>query len=212
MTTNKKNVILFISFIALTITVLMIGNNILNVDDLYYNYLIEDLTKEQANKELEIKKDFYWLEYLITTIFAFFKFLMISSVVYIGIVLNDGGKVKFKDILNVVMKSEFIFLFATVIKIIILYFDKNIGLVDIQNFYPLSAINITGINGVEKWLYYPLQVLNLFELCYMLLLSYYIGKILNKNLDYGLKVVIYSYLPSLFLWIILAVFISINLY
>ena len=211
MTITQKNTCLFILFIFLTITILVIGNNILSIDDLYYNFLIEDLTKEQADKQLKIKKDFYWLEYLITTIFTFLKFIMITSVVYIGIILNDGGKVRFKDILNKVIKAEFIFLIPIIIKIIVMYFNKNRTIMDIQNYYPLSAMSILGYDNIEKWLYYPLQTLNLFELIYILLLSYFIGRIFKKNVDYGLKIILYSYLPFLILWMTLAVFISINL-
>jgi len=67
-----------------------------------------------------------------------------------------------------------------------------------------------GYQGLDPWLIYPLQVLNLFELTYIIYLSYQIGQLTQTNTDNGLKIVGYSYVTALFLWIAVVMFFTLN--
>jgi hypothetical protein len=122
--------------------------------------------------------------------------------------------------INVVLKAEFIFILVALVKIFwFLFFQTTYTLQDIQSFYPLSALNILGYKGLDAWYIYPLQTLNLFELAYWLLLSYYIGKMASpiKNseqnkypIDFGLKIVASSYGTALLLWVCIVMFFTLN--
>lgn len=103
------------------------------------------------------------------------------------------------------------FLLVPIFKIIWFYFfQTNYTLEDLQYFYPFSAINITGFNGLEPWLIYPLQTLNIFEVIYIIYLSYQIGDLTKTNADNGLKIVSFSYIPALILWITVVMFFTLN--
>mgnify|MGYP003395149940 CR=1 FL=1 len=71
-------------------------------------------------------------------------------------------------------------------------------------------LNIIGFKGLEPWLIYPLQTLNLFEIAYIIYLSYQIGYLTKTNADNGLKIVSYSYVPALFLWVVVVMFFTLN--
>ena len=106
----------------------------------------------------------------------------------------------------------FIFLLVPILKIIWFYFfQTNYTLEDIQYFYPLSALNIIGYAGLEPWLIYPLQILNLFELAYIIYLAYQIGKVTSTNTDTGFKIMMYSYVPTLLLWVCVVMFLTLSM-
>jgi|688.fasta_scaffold326920_3 hypothetical protein len=183
----------------------------LQFDKLLYNTLAENLTSDQIENFFNLQKKWQWVSYLFVPIFILLKTSIIASVVYIGTFFFNKNDITFKNILNCVIQAEFIFLLVPVLKIIWFYFfQTNYTLEDIQYFYPLSALNITGYQGLDPWLIYPLQVLNLFELAYIIYLSYQIGQLTQTNTDNGLKIVAYSYVPALFLWVTAVMFFTLN--
>lgn len=202
-----------IRYIALSICYIFIielANFILKTDLLIYNSLAAKLGKEQISEILNFQKKWEWVSFLSTPVFFLIKITLISSVLYIGIAFSDT-KIYFKAIFDNVIKAEFIFLLVPIFKIIWFYFfQTNYSLEDIQYFYPLSTLNIIGYEGLEPWLTYPFQVLNLFEVTYIIYLSYKIGDLTKTNADAGLKVVCYSYVPALLLWVAVVMFLMLN--
>jgi hypothetical protein len=139
------------------------------------------------------------------------KTIIITSVIYIGVFFFNKVEVTFKVIWDSIIKAEFIFLLVPILKLIWFYFfQTNYTLEDIQYFYPLSALNIIGYKGLDTWLLYPLQTLNLFEFAYIIYLSYQIGFLTKTNADNGLKIVGYSYVPALLLWVTVVMFFTLN--
>ncbi len=80
-----------------------------------------------------------------------------------------------------------------------------------QFFYPLSALNIIGYAGLEPWLIYPLQTLNLFEVAYIIYLSYQTGNLTKTNTNIGLKIVASSYVPTMLLWVCVVMFLTLSM-
>ena len=204
-------------YILLNIFLLELLKELLKLDQLTYNKLTETLSFNQVEKILQFQKKINnWL-YLVLPLLMIFKIFLISSVLYIGTFFYSKAKVTFKQLLNAVIKAEFVFLGVGVLKIIWFYFfQTNYTLEDLQYFYPLSALNIVGYKGLERWFIYPLQVLNLFELAYCLLLSYFVGKLAftekdkGKPMDLGFKIVASSYGSALLLWVVVVMFFTLN--
>lgn len=192
-------------------------NYVLAFDKLLSNSLIEHLTSKQIEKYFDFQKKWQWVSYVIIPLFLLIKTTLIASVLYIGTFFYSKVKVTFKQLLNAVIKAEFIFLLVGVAKIIWFYFfQTNFTLEDLQYFYPLSALNLIGYKNLEAYFIYPFQVLNLFELGYILLLSYYVGKLAftpkdrGLPMDFGLKIVVSSYVPALLLWVAIVMFFTLN--
>lgn len=200
---------------------LMISNElvktILNTDKLIYFYLSERMSAETLRDYFKFHHKWNFLELFFLPILFLIKITLISSALYIGTFFYSKVKVTFKQLFNAVVKAEFVFLLIPVIKIIWFYFfQTNYTLEDLQYFYPLSALNIVGYKGLEAWFIYPLQVLNLFELTYWLLLAYFIGKLAfsekdkGKPMDLGFKIVMSSYGVVLLLWVVVVMFFTLN--
>jgi hypothetical protein len=198
------------------ISILVLGNEItkvaLNFDKLIYTSLIEKLSQSQIQDYLLIQDKWEWVSYIIIPVLILIKTLIIASFIYTALYFFSKSKISFLNILSPVLKAEFIFLLIPISKTIWFYFfQTNYTLEDLQYFYPLSALNIIGHNGLEPWLIYPLQTLNLFELAYIIYLAYEIGKLTNTNTDNGFKIMMYSYVPTMLLWACVVMFLTLSM-
>lgn len=184
----------------------------LNFDKLIYTSLIDKLTQSQIEEYLLIQDKWEWVSYIIIAILTLIKTLITASFVNTAIYFSNKRKFTFKSIFGIILKAEFIFLLIPILKIIWFYFfQTNYTLEDIQYFYPLSALNIIGYAGLEPWLIYPLQILNLFELAYIIYLAYEIGKLTQTNTDKGFKIMMYSYVPTMLLWVCVVMFLTLSM-
>ncbi len=188
-----------------------ISKNLLQIEKLLEIVLMENLSANQAHKFLSLQEKWQWIGYLIVPIYVILKTIIIASIINTGVFFFNKTDVTFKGTWDTVIKAEFIFLLIPILKLIWFYFfQTNYTLEDIQFFYPFSALNITGYKGIEPWLLYPLQTLNLFEVVYIIYLSYQIGSLTKTNADNGLKIVGYSYVPALLLWVTVIMFFTLN--
>lgn len=214
----KKHI--FILYLLLCVLLIIsdeLTKHILSFQKLLIMSLSEQLTFKQIEKYIHFQEKWTWVTYIFIPIFILIKTILIANILYIGIFFYSKEKVTFIQLWNVTIKGEFIFLIVGVLKIIWFYFfQTNYNLEDLQYFYPLSALNIIGYKGLETYFIYPFQVLNLFELFYILLLGFYVGKLTyttkekGKSMDFGLKIVASSYVPALFLWVALVMFFTLN--
>ena len=207
-------------FIIISIFLIILGvltKSLLDLDNLILDNLSTSITRNQLIEYLDFKKKWQWISYTIIPILLLIKTTIVASVLYIGTYFYSKTKVTFNQLFNAVIKAEFVFIGVGILKIIWFYFfQTNYTLEDLQYFYPLSALNIVGYKGLESWFIYPLQVLNLFELAYCLLLSYFVGKLAftekdkGKPMDLGFKIVASSYGSALLLWVVVVMFFTLN--
>ena len=218
----KKNsfTIFFLCLTIFSFSLYFFSNELLNSNQLLYNSLAEKLTTSQIEIFITSHKKWQWLTYGTIPILLLIKTLTVATIIYIGSFFYSKNKITFKQLLNAVIKAEFVFLGVGVLKIIWFYFFQTSYTLEdlqyLQYFYPLSALNIVGYQGLESWFIYPLQVLNLFELAYWLLLAYFIGKLAftekdkGKPMDLGFKIVASSYGSALLLWVVVVMFFTLN--
>lgn len=210
-TKAMKNYVLF--FILLTSTFLLsyLSNYTLNLDELNYNSLAEKLTTTQLKTVLNLQEKWEWVGYVAIAIFLLLKTSIIAAILDIGCFFFSK-EIKYKKLFNIVVKAEFLFLFVIIFKTLWFYiFQQDYTLEDLQYFYPLSALNIIGYQGLETWFIYPFQVLNLFEVAYWFILAYLIGKEINETTDKGLSIVISSYGVGLLIWVVGVMFLTLNM-
>lgn len=184
---------------------------ILNNDELLFNSLAEQLSTEQFQESLDFRQKWQWIVYLITPVFLLIKTSIIAVILDFGCFFFNK-EIKYKTLFNIAVKAEFVFLLVIIFKTIWFYaFQQNYTLEDLNYFYPLSAINITGYNNLQPWFVYPLQTLNLFELAYWVILAYLLGIELKTNTDNGLLIVASSYGVSLLIWVVAIMFFTLNM-
>lgn len=182
---------------------------VLDTNYKHYVFLSETLLQDQVENIIENKKKWEWLSYLLIILVQSTKILIISFLIQLGVSLFNMN-LKFKKTFYLVTKAEFIFVFVSLVKMIILYFKGNYTFEDILYFYPLSALHFVGYEGLSPWFIYPLQTLNLFEVFYWFVLAFYLAKELKKPIDFGFKIIASSYGSSLIIWVVTVMFISLS--
>jgi hypothetical protein len=203
-----KNSSYFLILVFLSIVLAEVYQIILNVDGLFISSLAEQFSYEQILKATNTQKKWEWISYLFILVLSLLKISIISAVLDIGCFFFEK-EIKYKKLFNIVVKAEFIFLLVIVFKTAWFYFfQTDYNLEDLQYFYPLSALNYTGYEGLQPWFIYPFQVLNLFELAYWFILAFLIGKELNENTDKGFSIVASSYGVSLLIWVVGVMFLT----
>lgn len=206
--------ILFAKWIVISVVSLLLISilyEITNFNNLFYSSLSEQFTTRQIEKYFILHKKWEWLSYIILPIFLLIKVTLTATILYIGSFFFNKNPIPLKQLWGLAINGEFLFLLVPFFKIIWFYFFQTAyKLTDIQYFYPLSAINITGYENIYPWYIYPLQTINIFEFAYIIYLSYQIGHLTKTNADTGLKIVSFSYIPALFLWITIVMFFTLN--
>lgn len=213
----KISILISLFFLVLSALILSYCHYLfLNIDLLQIDEASKTLTKVQIEQILTPETDNEYLNLITISISTLFKVILISTIVFTGTLLFEK-KISMRNVFFIVIKLEYIFLIPILFEIIYFKFiNTTATLEDIQYFYPLSALNIVGYQGLEAWFIYPLQVLNLFELAYWLLLSYFVGKLAftekdkGKPMDLGFKIVASSYGSALLLWVVVVMFFTLN--
>lgn len=207
----KLRLLVYFTLCFLLFLITEISKKILHIEELFFNSLSEQLSSEQIENYLDLQDKWKWLPYIVLPLFLLIKTTVIASVLYTGTFFYSKVKITFKQLWDAVIKAEFVFTLVGVAKIIWFYFfQTSFTLEDLQYFYPLSALNIVGYQDLEAWFIYPLQVLNLFELAYWLLLAYFIGKLTQSTTEKGFKIVAVSYGSALLLWVCAIMFFTLS--
>jgi hypothetical protein len=172
---------------------------------LYYR-----LNSYQIVKFIAFSESKEYLNYIIVPFNIFIKISTTSIILLIGIALTSF-KIRLSQLIEVVIKAEYVFFLPITFEIIYFrYFKPEHTFLDIQYNSSLSLLSIFDYKKLEPWLIYPLQTINLFEVAYIIYLSYQIGYLTKTNVYDGLKIVSYSYIPALLLWVTVVMFFNLN--
>lgn len=203
----------FYFFVFTSVLVLMsyINNEILVTDDLIIDFYVERLTYERISDLIEKSDKWQWIVYPIMPVYYLLKFFIVAICLYTGVLLA-GYSVNFTKLFHVAMFSELVFFISSVIKILWFgIFFTEYTLPDLQYFSPLSLLSFVNRDSIEPWLTYPLQLVNVFEFIYWLLLAYGLYSLTNEWYSKMLGLVASSYGVGLLLWTVFIVFLSISI-
>ena len=208
----NNNIVLLISLLLFGYLLFTyLSNKFIFTDSLYYYSLGNQFSADSITKYLSFKSKVEWLGYLTVPVIFLIKISLITVVLYTGTILSDI-KVTFKKLFHVVLQAEFVFLFAFFIKIYWIYvFMSDVSVEKISFFQPLSILNFFSIGEIPKWFVYPLQLLNLFEIAYMLLLADLLKKIIKRPFWKSVEFVLSTYGVGLLIWAVFVVFLTLNL-
>ncbi|WP_162074317.1 hypothetical protein [Chryseobacterium fistulae] len=122
-------------------------------------------------------------------------------------------KIQFSDLVFIVMIAEFVFIIAGFFKFINFYWiDTGYSLEEVQTYYPISLVNMRDYISTEKWLNYPLQLVNIFEFFYWGVLGWGIWELSDKKISFlkafGLVAVTYG--VALLFWVGIVSFLILN--
>ncbi|GIZ14086.1 hypothetical protein [Capnocytophaga catalasegens] len=210
MSDKTLNRLYICSLLLLNAFLAYLVQDILNIRSLLANSLSEQLTATQVENLLNAQQKWQWVGYGFIPFLLLIKMSITALVLSIACMLTDR-QVPYKRLFVIVAEAEIIFLLVPVCKIIWFYFfQPQHTLEDIQFFYPLSLLNLTDYKQVAQWYVYPLQLANLFEVGYWLLLTYLLGKVLKISFKERFYFVASSYGVLLLLWVVVVMFFTLN--
>jgi len=199
--------LLIIASLGFSLTV----KELLISDTLYFNSLAEKFSYEQIQEALDEGKNWEWFGFAIIPIFYAIKCSLVAFCLSIGLFFVTD-RFEFKKLFGMAAVAEFVFLIPVVGKLLwFLFVQTDYTLEDLQLFYPLSALSIFDYHAVQPWLLYPLQVLNVFELIYWVVLAFGVARVMpQRDVNRAIGVVASSYGTGLVIWVAVVMFLTLT--
>ena len=200
-----RNLTLLFCICLFLIILLFLDKTYISTDSKIFDFLAKDYPSEFVRNYMESQKKWWWVSYAVTPVLIGIKVLLVAFCLnFVKIISEKLEDVKFRDILTVVLIAEFVFIIAGFYKFFNFYLiDTDYTLETLQTYYPLSLINYKEAISTEKWLAYPLQLLNVFELMYWGVLAWGIWQLADKKISYqrSLGYVALTYGIGLLFWV-----------
>lgn len=215
MNSNRNTILIngwwvFALVCLLSLFIVFIMNSYIFTNQIYYRSFANQLTSQGLETFLGLKDRYRWVSYLYTPIILLFKISFVSVCLSVGTILSTLD-FKFKTIFKAVLLAEGVFIIAQIIYLFNLYQHIDILTFEtVSNYFPLSFLSFYGTENVVPWLHYPLQTLNLFEFAYILCISWLLSKQWKPNFIESLNIVIPSYGIGLLVWMVLVVFLTLQ--
>ena len=166
---------------------------------------------------LKLSRKYQWLSYALLPVIILIRIFYTSIFLFIGIFFTEL-KVEFSKLFKIALLADFVYVLAGLTKLIILIFFKEVETLQDLQFQPLSAMELFNAKSIDPLFVYPLSLLNVFELGYFLVLAWLLVGVINeaneeRTLRFGqsLKLVTASYGSGLLLWVLVVMFITLNL-
>jgi hypothetical protein len=212
-----KNLHLFIVLLFLNV-ILTISIKFLFLDEnLYYLTFGNQLPAHRIDEMLEISRKWQWTGYAIIPVIILLRAFYTSLFLYIGLFFADI-RAGFGKLFRIALLADFVYGLAGFVKLVILIFFREVPTLDDLQFQPFSVMELFGNSQVDPLFIFPLSLLNLFELAYFLILAWQIKGLIRhavpenpSGFAKSLRLVTASYGSGLLLWIILVMFVTLNL-
>ena len=183
---NKNNLLLSLTIIFFYLILTFVDKTFIVSESKIFDYLANKYPSSVVQNYMESQKKWWWVSYVTTPVLIGIKVLLVAFCLnFVKIISEKLEDVQFRDILTVVLIAEFVFVIAGFYKFFNFYLiDTDYTLETLQTYYPLSLINYKEAISTEKWLAYPLQLCNLFEVIYWGFLAWGIWELADKKISY----------------------------
>jgi hypothetical protein len=205
--TKSSNILFYI--LMLYNIIIFITNNIIITDIFYYISFEKFISIKRIEEMIEVNKKNEWLTYIVLPIVNTIKYNLIAIIIFIGIKFFEL-EVSFKNCFKIVLFAEIIPLVASITRTLYFYIYPPNNFEVLQNYNPLGVTGFLKNDTIPKYLLYPIQQLNLFEVGYWLLLAYGIKSLGNVDFKKALKITSLSYGVGLLIWCIFIVFLQLQ--
>ena len=202
---NKNNLLLSLTIIFFYLILTFVDKTFIVSESKIFDYLANKYPSSVVQNYMESQKKWWWVSYVTTPVLIGIKVLLVAFCLnFVKIISEKLEDAQFRDILTVVLIAEFVFVIAGFYKFFNFYLiDTDYTLETLQTYYPLSLINYKEAISTEKWLAYPLQLANVFELMYWGVLAWGIWQLADKKISYqrSLGYVALTYGVGLLFWV-----------
>lgn len=200
----------FIFLCLFSFLLIFSANYILISDNLFFETFGNQLSYERISHLIESNKKWSWVIYPITPILFLVKLFLVVICLSIGAFVFNV-EIPIKSLFKIAVLGEFIFFIPSVIKLFWFgLYQTNYTLQDLHYFFPFSVFSLFDSTGIEPWLLYPLQLLNLFELLYLSFMAFQLKHLLKRNFLTSFGFVASTYGSGLLIWVILIMFLTVS--
>lgn len=168
------------------------------------SFILEAIPNYQ---ELEAKGDFMFFHifsfanYLWTPFGLLWKFTVIAFLFWVGGFMV-GFKVPYKELWQFALVAEFVFVFPELIRLLVyLAPDSGVSYLEIQEYRPLSLLQLLGPENIDKQYRYALASINVFEVIYGIVWMYGFHMISRRSIGESALVTLVSYFFPLAIWL-----------
>lgn len=208
---NKKttyNKLLFFVIVLLYILIGILNSWFVPFYDLLLQSITRQLTENAAHLIIAEQKKWAFFAYILIPVFLFIKVGFCVLTIEIGTIIFDF-KVKFKQIVFIVLQAEFVFVTMSIVKLIwVIYFIDSLTYEYLVYFTPLALSNLFSYKTTDEWYIYPLQVINLFEVFYWILLSFLLSKKIKYSFLKTFFLILKTYVACLLMWVLFLIFLK----
>ncbi len=202
--------LLFVLYMLISVLVTYTINTIIITDQYYFDFLGQQLTSERIKQFLSFRDKWQWIGYFIVPLLLFLKISAVSFSVHLGSIISETI-LSFKKLFGMVLIAEGIFILAALIRMLLLWVSNFSTLEEIQAYYPLSLLNMFDITRLKPWELYIYQQINLFHAIYILALTYGYHKLAHKKFINCLLFILSTYGLGVVLWVTLLIYFAVTL-
>ncbi|MDR1542797.1 MAG: hypothetical protein LBS50_00005 [Prevotellaceae bacterium] len=193
-------------FLTVMTVIFAYFTNIYLSKNLWYNILQEQFTTWQINLIMQKVSAWQYFGYPALPFIILIRVFYTAFGLYVGNLFQEY-KWEWKQLFNIALKADIVFLFAAAIGFCYYVFVNPPQTLDDINVNFVSVLALIGHENVSNWLMPAYNVLNLFELLYIIVLTTFISQILKLKywksflfvvICYGLSV--YFYIAALLLY------------
>jgi hypothetical protein len=181
-------------------------------EEVYYNTLGEQLTLERIQELLQYNNKIVWVQVLAIPLVTVIQTVLVAFCLNIGSLLANW-KIGFSQLFAITLKASLIFGVSKVLKTIICLLSPIETLNDFLATDYFSVFGLFTQLGIElpELFIYPLSTINIFEVvfCYLLIAGLS-TKIPNQPLSGLRQGVLASYGIGLAFWVLLVMFLQLN--
>lgn len=182
-----KNYHIFLTILLIYIILLYLDKLFVTSESKMIDYLMKNYPSQVVENYIKTDKKWWFLGYIIQPLIITLKIFTTAFCLNFIKLLDLPGleKVRFSDFVFVSLIAESVFIIAGFYKFINFYWiNTDYILEDVQTYYPMSLLNLKEYISTEKWLAYPLQLCNLFEMMYWGFLAWGIWHLADKKISY----------------------------
>jgi len=198
-----------IAFIFLYMFITWMTNSLIFTDEYYYNFFSNQFSRDKIEKIIAISNRFKWIGYAIMPVILISKWTILAFSLYVVLFLKSNV-FSYINCFKIILLSEIVMIFASLVKLLLLIFHTSKSIEEIQFISSFSLVQLFSIKQIPNYLVYPLQVFNLFEILYWILIAAGIQAFSKKTFWESLKITASSYGVVMFIWILFIVFIQLQ--
>jgi len=172
---TMKNLCIFFIIVMLYTILVFLDESYITTNSKIFYFLSQNYPNDLVQDYMKSSEKWKWVGYVITPLLIGVKVLSVAFCLNFLKLFELPGidKINIADFISLVLISEVVFIIGSFYKFIYFYWlNTHYTLEDVQTYYPLSLLNFKENISTEKWLAYPLQLVNIFELFYWILLAW----------------------------------------